>query len=673
MWRVGIDVGGTFTDFFAWNEEDGSYKTAKVLTTKDDRSRGVLESIDVAGIPFDEISFLMHGTTTATNSLIERDYPDAAFVTTEGFRDTIEIGRQHRKALYDPYQTKPEPLIRRRNRFSINERISARGEVRRELDENAAREIARTIKDKGYGSVGIGFINSYANDAHEKRMRDIILEEAPNAHVVISSETRPVFREHGRFTTTAIRACLMPIMTNYFDRLSNVLTERGFKGKLLILKSNGGVMGAQNAKMRPEELIESGPAGGVAYASYLSKNAGFKNIIHTDVGGTSFDVSIVEDAEGLITRDHELEWEVPVAVPMLDIHSVGAGGGSIGWVDEGGSLRMGPQSAGSTPGPACYGRGGTEPTITDANLVLGRLNPSLSDKFELDKAAAEAAIDRLAEKVGLSRLETADGMIKISCETMAQAVKGVVVARARDPRDFVLASFGGAGPMHACFVAQAMSIPQVVIPGAAGVASAFGATAMDMRHDIETFHYAPLDSVKVEDLNRLYAGIEADARERLAADGIDAASVEMRRTAQMRYVGQTYEVETEIPPGELTDGVVPSIATAFHAAHEKEYGVFNESFPIAFVSLSVTAVGKMKEPPVYDFSGAEAAASHCSREVYFDGTWHHADLYDGKSVGPGAKLAGPAVVEYLDSIAVVPPNCSGEVDTSGNLVVNIGN
>lgn len=673
MWRVGIDVGGTFTDFFAWNEADGAYKTAKVLTTKDDRSRGVIESIEAAGIPFDQISFLMHGTTTATNSLIERDYPDAAFVTTQGFRDTIEIGRQHRKALYDPYQVKPKPLIRRRNRFAINERMSAQGQVRRPLPEEAAREIAREIKARGYASVGIGFINSYANDAHERQMRDIILAEAPDAHVVISAETRPVFREHGRFTTTAIRACLMPVMTHYFDRLAKVLVERGFQGKLLILKSNGGVMGAQNAKLRPEELIESGPAGGVAYASYLSHTTGFDNIIHTDVGGTSFDVSIVEEGEGLITRDHELEWEVPVAVPMLDIHSVGAGGGSIGWVDEGGSLRVGPQSAGSTPGPACYGRGGTEPTITDANLVLGRLNPSLSDKFALDKAAAEAAIDRLAEKIGLSRLETADGMIRISCETMAQAVKGVVVARARDPRDFVLASFGGAGPMHACFVAQAMSIPKVVIPGAAGVASAFGATAMDMRHDIETFHYAALDSVRVEDLNRLYEQVEQDARARLAADGIAQSDMQLRRTAQMRYIGQTYEVETAIPSGKLSEDQIPAIAAAFHAAHEKEYGVSNEAFGIAFVSLSVTAVGKMKEPPVYDFSGRDLAQGHDTRPVYFDGEWLDAALYDGKSIGPDTKLQGPAVVEYLDAIAVIPPDCSAVMDGSGNLVVDLAN
>lgn len=671
MWRVGIDVGGTFTDLFAWSEADGSYRTAKVLTTKDDRSRGVLSSIETAGIDFGDISYLMHGTTTATNALIERNYPDAAFVTTDGFRDTIEIGRQHRKSLYDPYQTKPAPLIRRRNRFSIGERMSAGGEVRRPLDETRAAEIAREIAARGIRAVGIGFINSYANPAHEQRMREILREHAPDAHIVISAETRPVFREHGRFTTTAIRACLMPIMTEYFDRLSDALSERGFKGTLLILKSNGGVMGADNAKLRPEELIESGPAGGVAYASYLTRSTGFENIIHTDVGGTSFDVSLVEKGEGLITRDYELQWEVPVSVPMLDIHSVGAGGGSVGWVDEGGSLRVGPQSAGSEPGPACYGRGGTEPTITDANLVLGRLNPSLNDKFTLDRAAAEAAIDRLAEEIGLSRLETAEGMIKISCETMAQAVKGVVVARARDPRDFVLASFGGAGPMHATFVAQAMNIPKVVIPRQAGVASAFGATAMNIRHDIESFHFAPLESVDTETVNRLYAELEEGARARLRLDGIDVANMTTTRTAQMRYIGQTYEVETDIPSGDLRAEQIPEIANAFHAAHQREYGVSDEQFQIALVALGVTATGTLQSPPEYDFGEAMESAPRRSRDVYFDGKWYDSGLYDGSRLAPGAEIEGPAVIEYLDSIAVVPPACHASMDRRGNLVVSV--
>jgi N-methylhydantoinase A len=671
MWRVGIDVGGTFTDLFAWNEKDGSHRTAKVLTTKDDRSRGVVQSIEVARIPFGDISHLMHGTTTATNSLIERNYPDAAFITTEGFRDTIEIGRQHRKALYDPYQTKPEPLIRRRNRFAISERMSVRGEARRPLDHEAARQVAKTIAERGLQSVGIGFINAYVNPEHERQMREIVREYNPGAHIVISAETRPIFREHGRFTTTAIRACMMPVMTSYFDRLQDALKAKGFVGVLLILKSNGGVMGAQNAKQRPEELIESGPAGGVAYASYLSRTTGFRNIIHTDVGGTSFDASIVEDGRGLITRNYELEWEVPVSVPMLDIHSVGAGGGSIGWVDEGGSLRVGPRSAGSEPGPACYGRGGTEPTITDANLILGRLNPSLSDKFRLDIAAAEKAIDGLAAKIGLSRLETAEGMIKISCETMAQAVKGVVVARARDPRDFVIASFGGAGPMHACMVAQAMNIPKVVIPGQAGVASAFGATAMNVRHDIEAFHYASLDEVDVGQLNRIYADLESQARKRLEGDGIDAASVKITRTAQMRYVGQTYEVDTDIPSGTIKKADIPAIADMFHKAHRLEYGVSSDDFPIAFVALGITAVGELKEPPLFNFSSKGASGKGSTREVYFDGKWLQSTLYSHRDLSVGSAVSGPGIVEYEDSIAVLPPGCKGVVDDHGNLIVTI--
>ncbi|MEN9726576.1 MAG: hypothetical protein RL434_942, partial [Pseudomonadota bacterium] len=504
MWRVGIDVGGTFTDLFAWNEADGRQVSSKVLTTRPDRSLGVLNALEAAGIACAGISYLMHGTTTATNALLERNYPDPAMVTTEGFRDTIEIGRQHREFLYDPYQVKPRPIIKRRYRYTINERTNVAGETVRELNEADAREIARKIKAHGIKSVAVAFINSYKNGAHECAMRDIIQQEAPGTAVVLSHETRPVFREHGRFTTTAIRAAMIPVMEDYFERLENALKSRGFKGSLLILKSSGGITGVDYARQHPEELIESGPAGGVAYAAYLSKLLGqFPNIIHTDVGGTSFDVSIVENGKGLITRDHEIEWEIPCIVPMLDIHSVGAGGGSIGWMDEGGSLRAGPRSAGSSPGPVCYGLGGTEPAITDANLLLGRIEPTLGGKMQLDKAGAEAAMERLAAQIGLSTIETADGLIRIACENMAQAVKKVLVSRGRDPRDFILASFGGAGAMHACFVAESMNIPKVIMPIHAGVASAFGATAMDLRQDLEAFYFSPVADADLDTVNRL--------------------------------------------------------------------------------------------------------------------------------------------------------------------------
>ena len=671
MWRVGIDVGGTFTDLFAWDEREGNFKTAKVLTTKDDRSRGLVQSIDAAGIAFDQISYLMHGTTTATNSLIERTYPEAAFITTDGFRDTLEIGRQHRKSLYDPYQTKPTPLIKRRNRFTLPERISISGDIRRKLDEKHARTVAKTIAERGIQAVGIGFINSYANSVHEERVREIVLQENPTAYVAISAETRPIFREHARFVTTAIRACMMPIMTSYFDQLEQSLRAKGFRGALLILKSSGGVMGTENAKKRPEELIELGPAGGVACAAYLARTTKVQNIIHTDVGGTSFDASIVEAGRGLITRSYELEWEMPVSVPMLDIHSVGAGGGSIGWIDEGGSLRVGPRSAGSEPGPVCYSRGGTEPTITDANLILGRLHPSLGEKFKLDVEAAERAIDNLAKRIGLSRLETAEGMIRISCEKMGQAVKGVVVARARDPRDFTLASFGGAGPMHACFVARAMNIPKVIIPAQAGVASAFGATAMNLRHDLEGFMYASVGDVDFDLLNRILGDLEKSARQRLADDGVGAERMVLLRTAQMRYVGQTYEVDTPLPAGVITKAHIPEITKAFHAAHESEYGVSSDDFPVAFVAIGVGAVGELKQPPVFNFSGRKSEPKKTLRPVYFDGSWIDTAVYSGRELAPTIEIMGPAVVEYQDSIAIIPPQCNGTVDAYGNLIVAI--
>ncbi|MSR14221.1 MAG: hydantoinase/oxoprolinase family protein [Gammaproteobacteria bacterium] len=673
MWRVGIDVGGTFTDLFAWEESSRRQTTSKVLTTKHDRSLGVLEAIKFAGIPFAEISHLMHGTTTATNALIERNYPDPAMVTTEGFRDTIEIGRQHREHLYDPYQTKPKPIIKRRYRYTINERMGVDGNTVRPLLRDAAIEIAKKIQAHDIKSVAVAFINSYKNGAHERAMRDVINEICPHTYVVLSSETRPIFREHGRFTTTAIRAATIPVMEVYFDRLEASLKLAGFKGSLLILKSSGGITGVDYAKQHPEELIESGPAGGVAYAAYLSKLLGaYPNIIHTDVGGTSYDVSIVENGKGLITRDHEIEWEIPCIVPMLDIHSVGAGGGSIGWVDEGGSLRAGPRSAGASPGPACYGLGGTQPTITDANLMLGRIEPSLGGKLNLDLAKAETAMAGLASEIGLSGIETADGMVRIACENMAQAVKKVLVSRGRDPRDFILASFGGAGAMHACFVAESMNIPKVIVPIHAGVASAFGATAMDLRHDLEAFYFSPVVDADLSVVNELYSDLEARAIKLLDADGVARERIELTRNAQMRYVGQSYEVETPLSARNLGAADIPQLIADFHRCHEREYGVSSSDFAPAFVALGVTAIGKMDSPPAVEVGGSGKDPLKGERQIYFNQAWHRSKVYDGHALKPRAEVIGPCIVEYEHACAVLPPNVAATIDEFGNMIIELG-
>lgn len=684
MWRVGVDVGGTFTDLFGWEETSGERVTAKVLTTPWDRSVGVIEAVkraardsveavEQSGIPFARISCLVHGTTTATNALIERSYPNPALVTTDGFRDTIEIGRQHRKELYDPYQKKPKPLIPRRYRYTVPQRTNVKGEEERPLDTAAAHAVAEKIRAEGITSVAVCFINSYVNAAHERQMRDILLARIPDAHVMLSGKTRPLFREHGRFVTTAVSAALKPVMAAYFEHLLARLTDQGFRGSLLILKSSGGVMGMDLAEEHPEELLESGPAGGVAYAGYLAETTRERSIICADMGGTSFDVSIVEDGKGLVTREYELEFEMPIILPMLDIHSVGAGGGSIGWVDTGGSLRVGPRSAGSQPGPACYGTGGSEPTVTDANLLLGRLEPTLGGKINLDRAAAERAMDNVAGRLGLSAVETADAMLRISCEIMAQAVKKVIINRGRDPRDFVLTSFGGAGPMHACFVARAMDIPKVVVPAAAGVASAFGATVMDLRQDVERFLYAPVAEVDLERLNATYAELEQTALDRLARDNVDAGNAALHRTAQMRYVGQTYEIETPIPEGPLSRDSLAEIAAAFHAAHKQEHGVSSDIFEPAFVSLSVAATAPTAAAPAYTLpAGKNVVAMKNTRPVYFAGEWLDCPVYNGQILAPGHRTEGPAILEYLDSVAVLPPGARATVDSHGNLIIDVG-
>jgi N-methylhydantoinase A len=672
MWRVGIDVGGTFTDLFAWDEADNRQISSKVLTTKPDRSLGVMNALKDANIEASDISHLMHGTTTATNALITRDYPEVAMVTTNGFRDTIEIGRQHRAELYNPYQTKPKPIIKRRYRYTLDERMDVHGKVVRPLDKVAARDIAKKIHDSNIQSVAVAFINSYVSSKHEDEMRDIILQENPNIYCITSSDTRALFREHGRFVTAAIRAATMPVMEQYFGHLENSLKEAGFSGRLLILKSSGGITGVEYAKNHPEELIESGPAGGVAYAAYLNEVKGdCPNIIHTDVGGTSFDVSIVENGKGLVTRDHEIEWEVPVIVPMLDIHSVGAGGGSIGWIDEGNSLRVGPQSAGSTPGPVSYGLGGEEPTITDANLLLGRIEPSLGGKMMLDSKAAEAAIEKVGQKVGLSAIETADGMVRIGCENMAQAVKKVITGRGRDPRDFILASFGGAGAMHAFLIAESMNIPRIIVPAAAGVASAFGATAMDLRQDLEAFYFSAVADADIGTINELYEKLESDALALLSADGVDKRDVVITRTAQMRYVGQSYEVETPVPSGKLNDDDLVTISERFHECHKQEFGVSSDDFEPSIVVLGLAAVGKTKRPPSVTVVASGENIEKGSRDVYFDKQWYKSVVYNGHALGPQSEVAGPCIVEFEHACAVIPPCAIGTVDNYGNMIIEL--
>jgi N-methylhydantoinase A len=484
-------------------------------------------------------------------------------------------------------------------------------------------------------------------------------------------------RELGRFVTTAVRAALLPTVGDYIARLERKLAEIGCAAPLFIVKSNGGMMSAEIARRRPEELIESGPAGGVAAGSYLSDLLDAPSMIITDVGGTSFEASLMEDGVGLVTDEYEIEWERPLITPMLDIRSIGAGGGSIAWIDDGGSLRVGPQSAGADPGPACYGRGGSEATVTDANLVLGRIDPTLGGKLRLDADAAERAIRAVAEPLGMTVAGCAEGIAEIVSENMAAAIRMVSTDRGRDPRDHVLVAFGGAGGLHAHQIARSVGIERVLVPGFAGVGCAFGAIAMDIRHDVEATFYSPTTDVDVAALNNAFTELEREVSGLLEADGVERGDITIDRSAQMRYVGQSYEVSTPVAAGALDADAVTAIAAAFNAVHEQEYGVSSDSFTVAFVTLRVTGIGRTDKPDAESLSAAMVAGASGNgggsikghRATYFGGQRQDVDIHDARRLAAGQAIRGPAIIEQADGVIVLPPGSVGTADRYDNVLI----
>lgn len=682
MVRVGIDIGGTFTDLYAWYEhENRSQKVhmAKVLSTPDDLVIGIMNALSKAEISPSDIDTIIHGTTVGTNALIERSFPESALISTSGFRDIIEIGRQSRSHLYDPYAIKPSPLISRSRRFTVNEKLGVDGETVRPLDREEAMQVVNKIADLGIKNIAITFINSYVDGRHEQEMRDLVLEVIPDAKIALSSETRPKMRELGRFVTTSVRASLYPVIGDYLTRLEKALEEAGCMAPLFIVKSNGGMMRSDAAKEHPEELIASGPAGGIAAASYMHDLLNLENMIVTDVGGTSFEASLVENGQGLVTDDYELEWEMPITTPMLDIRSIGAGGGSIAWVDDGNSLRVGPKSSGADPGPACYGKGGIQPTVTDANLVLGRLNPTLSGKFQLDIEASIRAIKTVADPLGLSVIDCAEGIIEILCENMADAIRMVSTDRGRDPRDQVYVSFGGAGGLHAFKVAKSAGINRIVIPPFVGVDCATGATTMDVRHDVEGTFYKETEELDPNELNNAFIKLEDNCRQLIENDGIKTDKISFERFALMRYVGQSYEVATPVSNEKITKDTLVEIERAFNKEHKLEYGVANESFPSAFVTLRVTGFGAISKPEKGDLEaslGPKANNKSSSptikqRDIFFNGEKYSVAIYDIEDLTVDQKIHGPTIIQHPNSEIVIPPKAIALINKYGFIEMTI--
>jgi N-methylhydantoinase A len=672
--RVAVDVGGTFTDACIFDEREGTMTVTKAPSTPDPID-GVLLALRRATLDLRDVAFFAHGTTVATNALLTRALPRAALVTTRGFRDVIEIRRGTREDLWDHYRDPSPPYIRRRDRLVVDERVDYRGQVLEPLDEAQAREIARILRRRGMQAVAVCFINAYANPVHERRMREILSEELPNAVIATSSEVLPEIFEHERFSTTVVSAVLGPVVGGYVKRMQASLRAGGYAGEMLMLHSGGGVITAAAAERYAGRLAGSGIAAGAIAARHISGAAGFANAIGFDMGGTSTDVSVVVDGELLVSKDWAIEYGYPIAFPSIDVKTIGAGGGSLAWVDDGGSLRSGPASAGATPGPACYGAGGELATTTDANLVLGRLGRALlGGRMALDRRAAEEAVGRIvAEPLGLTVPAAAAAILAVADANMADAVRLVSIQRGHDPRDFVLVAFGGAGPLHAVELARELSIPTVLVPPNPGVTSALGCLLVDVRHDLSSMVIAATASLDAAALEDAFHTLEAEASERLAADGFPPAERDLQRTVEMRYAGQWRSLA--VPVGAPLPAPA-ELAAAFHEAHQREHSYMRPGTPVEIFRVGIRALGrtpKVRLPRLAETALATPAVPTPvgKREIHFacDGGLElaQAAIYDRERLKRGDAILGPAVVEQLDSTTLLPPRCRAEVDEHANL------
>jgi N-methylhydantoinase A len=687
-WRIGVDAGGTFTDAIVWNVDTGDWASVKVLSTADDPAEAFVAAVrrllEEQAIAVDEVGYVVHGTTVATNAVIEGKLARTALVTNAGFRDILEIARQVRANPYDVFAEKPRPLVPRERCHEVTGRVAADGSELTPLDEEGGRAVAGAIADQGVDAVAVCLLHAYRNPEHERRLGALLRKALPGIPVTLSHEVAAEFREYPRACTAAVNAGLVPLVGRYLRRIQEALERAGIDAELRAMQSNGGVLSFQLARARPVYLLESGPAAGVIGTAYLGVRADAPDLISFDMGGTTAKLGLVRAGQPQMTAEFEVgkdanqarEWfpgatGYPILVPAVDLVEVGAGGGSIAWVDSGGKLRVGPRSAGASPGPACYGFGGREPTITDANLVLGRLDPDyfLGGELRLDVDAAHRAVGHVAAQLGATVVETALGIVDIANAAMVRAMRIVSVQRGYDPRTFTLVAFGGAGPVHAAALAEHMHIPRVLVQPRPGVASALGLLVTDVRHELSQTRIEALDAVDPAELEAAFAELERRAARALDADGIEAGARAFGRRVEMRYVGQSYQLAVPLERDWLRDGRLDELERRFHATHEAAYGYSEPSERTELVTLRLTAVGTVAKPELSARGpvGVEPAAR---RRVCFGGRdYVDATVLERARLGPGAELAGPAIVEERDSTTVVPPGWVVTVDGSGNLIL----
>lgn len=668
---VAIDIGGTFTDFVAYDQETGRIETWKNLTTPSEPIEGVLEGLSRVE-DTGALGKIRLGTTIATNALLTRRGAKVAYVTTSGFRDVLFIQRANRRSHYDITWIKPRPLVARADCFEVPERISAQGEVVQPLDEGAVRDLAAKIrKDGTIEAIAVCTLFSYIDPLHELRIREIFAEELPDIPVSTSYEVLPKWKEYDRASTTVADAYLKPVVSDHFRRMQVRLDEIGVGARVGVIKSNGGEATLKGAAEAPVQMTLSGPTGAVVATRALSRMTGIGNLVTFDMGGTSTDCSTVVDGQEHVTTDFEIEWGVPIQIPMIDIQTIGAGGGSIAWIDKGGMLRMGPQSAGADPGPACYGRGGAEATVTDANVVLGRINPDnfLGGKMKLDTDAAHKAVARIAEQLGMAPDEAAFAMVQIANNNMLGALRAVLLQRGLDPRDFTLIGSGGAGPVHLTDLMEISGIPLGLVPNFPGQFSAFGFIMTDARVDR---HRTVQQTSKFFDGERATAAMTAlvdDAVADLVGQGY-TDRVEVYRSIEARYLGQNHELELAFPGNAFDEETIPDLWNRFHQEHEARFGFSIPGETIETVNLKAVAVAVSKRPEMPELAKADGPpAPGGKRRLRFKEGWLDVPVHDRAALLQDHVIAGPAVVEEAATVTILRPGDTLTVDRFGNMMI----
>ncbi|MFL5928733.1 MAG: hydantoinase/oxoprolinase family protein [Gaiellaceae bacterium] len=649
--RIGVDVGGTFTDLVAL--VDGELCVAKVPSTTADQSEGVMTAIASTGVDVARVDAIAHGTTVATNALLERRGARTALVTTDGFRDVIEIGRQTRASLYDLTRRPPEPLVPRELRFTIRERVDPTGEAA-PLDEASVRAAVEELRRAEVESVAVCFLFSFLDPAHERRAGELLRSSLPGVRISLSSDVLPEFREYERFSTTAADAYLAPRLDGYLERLAKRLRGAGLPAPL-VMQSSGGVVDLEQSEARASACVLSGPAAGVVGAAYAAAASGFHDLLTFDMGGTSTDVALVVDGEAQTTTT-SIVAGVPIRHAMVDVHTVSAGGGSIAWADSGGALRVGPRSAGARPGPAAYGLGGRDATVTDAELHLGYLadGARLGGEIALQQTLAAAALAAVGAPLGLTPLETALGVITIAEAEMGRALRVISVERGFDPRDFTLVAFGGAGGMHACRLAEELEISTVLVPRAGGVLSALGLAISDLRRDYVAALVGDFDTLAVAEINAAFEALEQQAR-------VEQRGSALRRFADLRYRGQSFELTVAADD-------VDDLPARFADAHRRRYGFEMHDAGVQIVSVRVTATVRLSRPSLATPQQSETG-SRSTRSAHFDGAWYDVDVRTPDNLGAGVVFDGPAIVEFREATCVVRPGWGARVDDVGALVL----